>query len=1323
MNYVVLRKEGRSEFYGTLAWMGLLSTEEYRIRTTRMRDADDVYVRLDLTRKDIDRIGYLYPHVEIDPRYDSKFELWIEDRYLNPKMLEWITGTYRDYAILDQDYDETIPVMCYHNPNIVYRFNALSDSDETLTHTVMLDLTEAPYCNIQNIEHCAYYISENKYHIPDAVRNGNTVTFTAPYQHDIDFFLCSNLVNVLKADAGKGIYLDQLYSNNSYHRIIIDHDPAYPIDARFYPCISVDKDCIIRVYNDRYHQLLFPEVSRLLAYPEFLDVVDPYNTDNEYLNNLAPVDELILSSDGDDVVVEKFSKIAAYCYRMWERFPHDTSEVSNFIICDNSQFGHPIFTKQTVYLMNEEKEAIVASVPYEEYRDIIFYDGMVFSDYTIRRLKYVDSKLIESPTGNLSYLFDTSLSPDKFTLIKFNTDRDTNFINIGEYINEENIARLHIKLNRFYRNLLIVRTELLDSGDYARIATVQPNATDDYLWFELLTNTIPEMFETNPIEQINLYGLDPNKIPDDVANGAYMLEAEPNEEGPNSYQDILITYFKLAKNRKEYLALQVGDGVDDPRVQELDEFSVGNPADIDKPNAIVIDDPETHPTATKRKYEEGFPEVPYTEPHSSGDLYFKNKDEGTPPPGEENTEIDEISMGPQEPEGNDNRLWIDTHGEHLPGLITGDMYDSETDHITITNNADALDADMGDYVLESPSVTDDEEITIDDLLEGLTKPDTVLGIPEGQLALEPIRGNYDPEKVDAKISELIQTIDADNAENTTLDLIKQMSGGEKLDIVHRLITQDQEPEDANEGDLWIEYLTHTPAGVLNLVVYKVLLAAHVYNIKNAKYGDLAIEGEGLPESINSVIVGDYPRWTKENQLFLQKHPIDAESGYALPEWYAVREHNFKCIMSYYEPDDPQNGDLWINIPAAVLGEIIKDVISSTLFEIGEKLPEGYYDDSGYDTLATVAFDYHPHDKGTEGLGELFRERIDESLHPIHYGKVVDESKLKEDDIWYEFLDDISGIVAYSDQTSMILRINERLIMVEFDDDNITAFAFDDVFMNFRGTLGIRYLSIVADLIRSGELSLNDINIFYKRLITHEDVFDPGLQRLYTGTSFVVSTLDVEASDYAILYSSNIGRFRMDYSNPETTNRERGHAYRMCIDLTRRDFTFIYGKMLLFVNGKYIRLTDYTETAPGYLQLKDFHEIIAMVDIFYDKKDINLMSLKGCVSQYIPNQDDCVSIQRPSGYATMEPIKLYDQTKRGFYDVLLHEYILNGKLLRILHYLDDHPEEYEDYRRELIQRFHAISDTDLWGQDDRHARIVLSGDSPTKSYYEIKEGGE
>lgn len=1303
----MIRHEQRnSELYETLAWMGLLSTEECRIRNIREHDTS-MYIDLDLTHEDIERIGYLNPHVIMDPRYKGKTELWYNDTYLHPDRIMWIETVSGLYAVLDQQYDESVHVKCHYNPNILYRYSMIIDHNDLLTHTVTIDLSDLKYAEIDHIEHCAYYISENKICIPEVIRvDDNTLMFKAPYHHDIDFFICSNIANVVQMNAGQGAYIDQLYSNRTYHKIVVDHDITYPIDARFYPCIMVDKDCVVRVYTDSYSSILYPEVSRLMAYDEFLTIDDPYNTSNEYLATLPIVDDVIRSIDTDDEVTDKFSRIAAYCYRVWENFPYNSSEASNFVICDNNRLGYSTFTVHDVYLYDQQIQKICSNVPYEPYRDIIFYNGMVFSDYVVKKIRITnDNKFTESESGTPIYLIDSSYDPNKFTLIKFNTDQDTVIDNIGEYINTENIARLHFKLNRLYRNLMVIRQQFLDSqgDDYVRLATVQPTAKDQYLWFELLINAIPEQFETRPIETIDLYGLDPNNIPDNVREGAYRMDLDP-EDGPDSYTGLFMTYYNLSKNKKDFLALQYGDGMNDPRIGTFDHVGVGNPAEARVLNAMAIEDHTIPEYIEEKQYESGYHDTPVTslKDHTPGDLYFKNHDLPEIPDGM-NIDISEISMGPQMPECSEDKLWLDTDGEKMVGVIPANFLDSVTDMMHIVNDTDEIEnPDMMEYAIDSNDDTfsDDEtgEFSIDDLIGDSDGSAEEIG----QMSLEPI-----------------QFVSEETGETITMDEIAQLSREQKLDVVRRLITDDDVPEDAESGDIWISYLSNAPEGVLNTVVYKVLLTAHVYDISKINNGDIAIEGDTLPETEESLAYGDHPEWVRQNQMLIQPHPID-ESGNVQPYWDAVREHNVKYIMSYYEPDDPEVNDVWIDIPASVLGDIIKDVISSTIMEIGAIMPDGFYDPSGYDTYATMAFDYHPHDKGTDGLGELFRERIDNSLHPVHYGELIDESTLNEDDIWYEFLDEVSSKVVYSDRSTMIVRIDERLYLLQFAHDNITAYAFDDIYMNFHGVLGIRYLSILADLINSGEIKLDDINIFYRRLITHEDEFDPQLKRLYTGTSHVISTIKIDPSDYSILYSSNIGRFRMDYSDPTTTNRERGHAYRMCIDYSARDFAFLHKRMLLFVNGKYIPTDKYTEDQIGMIRLLDFHEIIASVDILYNKKDLNLIQMKRCTQQFWPIDDSCVSIQRPSNYAVMEPIKIHNYTKKGYYDILINEFIFNGKLPRILNYLEEHPEEAEAFKNDLVSKFHAISDIDLCGFHDHTARIIISGESNGDAPYIVQE---
>ena len=1325
---MIAKEVRKSELFNMLARLGLLSTEERRIRKFRENDSQ-LYHSLDLTYDDIERIGYLYPHFAISPRYAGMIEVWIKDHYVNPCATTWIETNSYLYGVVDDHYDESQnDVRCFYNPSILYRFNNIGEEGIEYTHTYTIDTTELKWSGTPNLEHAAYYISQDKYYVPQTEWIDEThLRFTAPYMHDIDFFICSNLANVVTATANQGVLLDQLNSNRCYHRILIDHDASYPMDARFYPYVKVDKDCVIRVFTDSYHILLHPDSSRLLLYPEFLEVEDPYNTENEYLNQLPFVDDIIESIDTDEEIIEKFNKISAYCYRLWEKYPYDyLNEQSDFVICDNHKFAEKTFVEHEVSLYDQKIHKICSLVPYEPYRDILFYHGVIFSDYIIRNItKTSDGNWIESNTGIPTYLIDNSYEVDGFTLIKFNAFEDATYINIGEYINEEQVARLHFKLNRFYRNLLILRREFITNKDKVRVATVQPTVKDEYMWYELLVNAIPEMFQGNTVDLINLYGLDPNNIPEDVQEGAYMLELDPLD-GPASYNQMLMTYFKLSKAKRNYLALQYGEGIDDPRIKTFDHLHFGKPEDHEILNEVIIEDETVDSKETEFEY--GVPVDSGTEGHEPGDIYVQIPPRDAPP-GEENVDIDIISTGPAEPEQKDEHvLWIST--DDNPYIPDADSLDGETSTIHFVNDIEGLtDVEKGEYAVDSiPDTFTEEqegEVPIDDLLEDIfdDEEEELPDIPEEDDDNDPINDdlfsgvseavaeNIQVEEVkDPRIGQValddIEYVNSETGKVLSKEEIEQLDRDYKLASIHKLITDDDTPESAQIGDMWMDYLSKASDEVLNTICYRVFLTKYVWDIHQPNDGSLAIEGKNLPETEETITYGSYPKWVKPDQMIISPFVYD-EEGNVTPDYDTIYKQNLKYIMNWDEPDDPEEGDIWLQMPAAYLGKIIFDVISQTIIELGEEEPEGYYFDDGRNIYATMAFDYDSHDHGTPGHGEIFQEVKTDELTPIYYGDMIDETTLDEGDIWYEFLDTINDRVAYSDMYTMVLRMDERLLLLEFDHDNIQAYAFDDIVMNFRGRLGLRYLTLVSDLINSGEINLEDINIFYHRLITFGDDFDPKLTRLYTGHSHVITKPKVDTTDYSIIYSTNIGRFRIDYNAEDTTRKEREAAYRHVIDYTTRDFAYLHDKMIVFVNGKHIPNIDCVEVSANKIEIKNFNEIIATVDIFYSKKDKMLMDLKKSAYQYWPVPDESTYIQRPErDYKKMEYIHIDEFTYRGYYDVLIQEYILSGKLLRIINYLMEHPEEQEDFRRDMIHHFHAISDTDLSNMNLYQSKIII-----------------
>ena len=1353
----------RSEYFNMLAWMSLLGTEDGQIRATRSHDAE-LYEDLDLTYEDIERVGYLYPHFHCNPKYDGFTELWIEDHYINPKVVTWIKTTNVLYGVLDAPYKEQVEnnvnVKCFYNPSIIFRYSNVGTPGDLYSHDEIIDISDDKFTGITDITKSVYFISENKFHIPKVTLiEGTRYKISADYTTDIDLFICLNLVNVLEVKANEGTPVINVTSNRCYHRMFVDHSPDYPIDCRFYPYIKIDKNCIVRVFNDISHRVVNPTLSRIINYDEFAediivgDRIDPYNSTSEYLNSLEPVDDIINADDSDEIVLQKFEKISAYCYRMWEEYPWNPNEQSDFVVCDNTVFGKPCFIVKEIKTTDETLTKICSTVPFESYRDLLFYKGQLFSDYTIMNILYKQYKSyaawIETVEGMPVYIIDSQYDPNEFTLIKFNAFEDSTYVNIDQYFNKDFINRLHFKMNRFYRNLLVIRKEYEDTMlEKVRVSTIEPSIHDQYLWYELLVNAVPEMFEKKTIDIINLYGLDPDKIPEDIIEGAYMLELDP-KDGPVSYSKLLMTYFNLSKAKRDYLALQYDNPQDDPRIAHYDHLNLGIENDFGNENEInhlLIRD--TFVSSSEDRYEYGRPNDPgIGDYHTPGNLYGQ-LELSDPPFGEENVDIDKIETGPQTPiHDPDHTLWIDTGDEPFDQVWRPNELDGETTYATFTNDTSTINPEISDYAIEIDSQQQqiaNDDVTFSELLDGV-RP-SASPIPSGNSDIDGLLDNLDgPDEVPLESTDLIDQIGntiannvqvdtiedptlgmialddigymhADTFEPLTIDEIAEMSQDEKLNTLRKLITDDNDPENARIGDLWIQYLSTQSSETINTIVYKVLLTVRAQQLTHVTLGDLALEGVNFPEDWETLAYGSYPNWTKPKQMLITPFGEDNE-GNLRPDYDIIKANLLNYFYmnmpdmndSTHGPDDAIEGDLWLNIDNAYLGQIIKDLISSTLLEFGIELPEGVYFEDDHDIYASMGLDYAQHDNDNVDTGEIWKKIRDDKLYPITYKQ--DEPNpitMDEGDLWYEFIDDINNRVAYSDSNSMVIRVDERLLLLKFDHGNIQTFAFDDIIMNFKGKLGLRYMTLLSDLINSGEIKIDDINIFWKRLITYGDEFDPRMHRLYTGKSFVISTPKIDTSDYSVIYSTNIGRFRMNYADDSTTRKEREAAYRMCIDYTTREnFAFLENRMLVFINGKYIPRTQLKEVAAYMLYVENFDEVISTVDIFYMKKDQLLMEMKRTAYKYWPQPDISTYIQRPEeNYNKMEKIHMYDYTYRGYYDVLLNEFIFSGKLEAMLKYIENNPELADEYKKDLIRKFHAISDTDLANISENESRIII-----------------
>lgn len=1167
-----------SVLYDTIKEMGLLCSEEKHIRMVREESTSDTFfTEMPLSTSDVDRVGYLYPHFTTKLEYQGNLEVWVGDTYEHPMKTTWVESGSELIGVLSRVYDiETQVANVFYHPGILLRYSNLSETDTVKTYRTIIDIRNEPYNRLDHPDRSAYYISENMIKVPSVEwLDDYTIRFTAEYTTDIDFFICSDIVGVFQATKDIGLYIDSPNAPICYHHIVVDGSPSYHIDARFYPCIKVDKDCSIRVFNDHSHRILYPEVSRLVLYPEYVDIVDPYNCGIDYLRTLKEVDDVIVQTDNDAAILRKFLRIVRFCYRIWEKFPTFCDEQSDFLICDNHTFGHEYFKSGMIYTLTDSYQAIYTTAPFEAHKDILFYDGMLFSDYTtVNIAKTSTGKLVESDSIGIPYYIITGdYDINKFTLLKFNAWEDTQYVNVGDYINEDLTINLHEKLNRFYRNLLVVRNELLThtDNDRVRIMTTEPSTKDEHLWFELLVNATPEEFQQNTDMVINLFGADSTQIPYSVAKGAYKLDLDP-KDGPTQYTDILMTYYQLNESQKKYLALQYSDDSPDPTVNIFYDVTIGKTDDIQDglSHGLVIEDPTM--------------DKPYR----------------------------------------DSAIDIGTESDpNSPNATQGDLYMQQVD-----GDIDAL----------------------------LNAPDNI----------EPITN--------------LSFINNDTGNRITLTEIAQYDRDSKLEMIRQYLDDDKSYLPGYDKQDLSDKLSDASDNTIDTIVYKILQTGYVYDLASSEKSNTSLMNTSLFSTTGEVI-----------------------------------QHNVKYLISMDEPTLPNINDIWIQLDTVKIGTYIKSVISHELIEgmeSSQKKP--YYDGE----KASMILDYGPSlDTGIE----LFKPVVDPTLRPIHYG-TEEPTSITDMDVWYEYLDEVSDKVCYYDQETMIIRVDERLMAVQFSDNNLQGFMFDDIVLNFRGKLGIKYLSILSDLVNSGVIDQSQLVIFYKRLITSADSFDLNLARLYTGTSHIVTTTKIDTSDFSVLYSSNIGRFTMHYADENTTNREREAAYRMCIDYSNRDFAYLTNRMLVFINGKYIPRENCREEYASVLEILNFDEVISTVDILYSKKDESLMQLKKKAYAYWPLEDHSASIQRPErDYHTMETIHEHDTTMRGYYDILLDEYVFNGKLQRIMGYLEEHPDEFESFKRDIVQKFHAISDLDLsvMSEDDGMPRIIIpsGGSNPV---YTIKE---
>ncbi len=1055
--------------------LGMLSTEDHRIRKFREKAKTTIVNELALSSSDILGVSYAYRHF-IMSKDDKNFaEIWIGDNYLNPENIIWVEHNENVYGVLNDEYPDYDSVSCYINRSILKRESFKFTDGIIHTPSVIVDAVDEP--RLTRPYQSAYAIADNKIVHCTVVPqpNGTTFQYIANYDFPatyVDIFVCSNLVSITDITADVSTFIDNQYSERCYYGIFVDNDPSYPIDSRFYPRIKVDKDCVVRVFNDAYHTLYDPSSCRIVN-------TDGYNNfDTEIydtsMEEFPPVDDEILPGDSISEMLTKIRNITKYCCSIYKSFEGEDDPSKRMIKSRPSDFY--VCSDRSTYIL--QTNGIYTTFPAEPNRDLIFYDGRIYDGEVRKVLRpqiftnpYVPEDQITSSVnpGVLVYLFphpeNGQLYLDKLTVVKFNTAEDSAVINISDYVDKEMVLHLHNKLNRFYNNLLILRGVVDNDDGLARVATVQPTARDNYLWFELLTNVDSDIFGERSIDMIHMFGLDSSNIPENILAGAYAIDLEP-DAGPEEYTDLIMTYFGLDESKRNYLALQYGN-----------------------------------------------PEL-------------------------------------------------------------------EGSEVQVVYN-----------------LTPDEERELDDVVDQLTNEERDITF----------------------YSEVV-------GHDVSLNSIYDLPIIDKELVIKAMVIND------NNDDL--SYLHNIDNAVLSVVLYKMLLEAHKHH-----------------------------------------------------------------IVHFTENDNINGNEAELTFTPTELAEMIEDAVTNDLREFGtNQTPTDA-------VVNTLGLDYGANSTDSE-LGDLFQQSIDETLYRTIAANVVDVNDLNPGDIWYEFIKDIDTKVVYCDTSTLVMRMEDDLLSIEFDtEDNISAYVFDDIFFTFKDNKSVKYNSLVADLINSKVIDYNDINIFHGRLVTDGDKVNIGLKRLYTERSNIVSMLESDVPT-SVLYSRNILREHLDYRSAPMNVREL--LFSKCIKMPSA-FSFINNKMMLFVNGRYIHPWMIRERGSNCLFIgEEFDEMIKMVDILYSANDYDIIQIKRAAISH-PYEDKIIPptpIITPDKYKDMVPIIDNRLSKNCYYDVLLNEYVFNGKLDRALEYLAENPEEFEDFKTNLVSSFSAISESILFHSNYDNPRIII-----------------
>ena len=442
---------------------------------------------------DINRVTYRYKHFTV-PAYmvepNNVLEVWVDGKevhdiqYVKENNFPGIVHCVLPFET-DSDYCKV-----RYNRGVVFSYHKTTTTGSG-RYVLELLHTDSRYLAMRDPVNSPYCISDNLYTKPVVTQFEDKIRYECAYTSSISFFIEQDLVWCGEVTENKAVYVDDPLSNYTYGAFMIDNDPDAEIDTRFYPCILPKKSGFLRLYDDKRIQCPYPEYTRVINYTENVKYFnEPYGSELD--SRLPRSTKAVITSDmSDNEILEAFALISAYSYR-WYEAPIIQDIAPVYSVLNNANpYAREVFKQMTYHPTTDTSTtAYVSTFPYDEYSDIIMYDGSVIYDYFVEQITFRNGEAwVDKLYGRKRYVITGDYDPDKLTVIKFNSAENVSIDNIEPWLDKNNLLQLHRKVNRFWHNFIALTSHSADifaPEDQVWVGSETPPTLDDHLWFELM---------------------------------------------------------------------------------------------------------------------------------------------------------------------------------------------------------------------------------------------------------------------------------------------------------------------------------------------------------------------------------------------------------------------------------------------------------------------------------------------------------------------------------------------------------------------------------------------------------------------------------------------------------------------------------------------------------------------------------------------------------------------------------------------------------------------------------------------------------------------